>query len=395
MAVIKFSPHFCYIETKTLTGRKIIAGDRATNSSLQVKQQERQRFLELYALIEEGNIERFEDIPEDKAAMARELERRGYFNDDITPAAMFNEYNHFAKILVKKEFKYIETQPLDNIVVNIFCFVFLALLCAFIFMTPAVFALKIDYIDLSIPEIIFCGTILPCFVFGIHELGHWIIAKILRIPVATACAGFFIIYPTAFLTYRGININKTFNRITILIGGAGGHIIGIFIGAVLLRSGMDNLILQIWIIVNISMIYSNLVPMNISDGYFICSSLLGIYNLRLLGYKALNNWMHRRRSLPTETACGLALLVIWIVSFGGIYGVIDLYIDFFKISPLVVYVVYPVFVVSQLIRFVIRIYKLDNNQPTKGSQPVTGDNQPMTEDSPPVDKDAPSVEPVV
>jgi hypothetical protein len=368
--MLKFIPSFCYIEAITLTGKKIIAGDRATNSSIQVKGQDKENFIELYKMIHSGSYESIQELPQEKIAMALDLEKRGYFNENVQQAAMFNEYNHFARIFLKKEFNYVERKTRDNILINILCFLVLLLLTAFICLTPEIFSMQINYRNLNALEIVLSCTALPCLVFGIHELGHFIMAKILGIPVSTACAGLFIIYPTAFLTYRGININKTFNKITLLIGGAGGHIVGIFIGVILLRLGINNLILQMWILVNISMIYSNLIPFNISDGYFICSSLLGIFNLRLMGYRGINKWMHRQKPFALEKICGLIMITLWIVSFWGIYGATNMYIYYFGISKIIVYSIYPLFVISQIIRFIVKIYKLNDYQNKNLNRPV-------------------------
>lgn len=357
--MIKFCPSFTYSETMTLTGKKIVAGDRISNSYILVRKQDRQRFLDLVDLIENGNFENIQELPDDKVRMAQEIERRGYFNDNTRPTALFNEYDKLAKIIYELNFKDDGRAPRNSIFLNILFFGVMLIIVAYVIATPGILSLQVDYSELSILEIVFAGVVFPFAVLILHELGHLIVAKILRISVFTARFGIFVIYPTVYISYRGININKTFNKVMLLFGGVGGHIIGLLLGVILMRTGIDGFLVQSWILANASMIYANLLPLGASDGYFMVSSIIGIFNLRLKGYKALNKWMHFQKATSVEIVCGMILIILWTIGFCGLYFSLKMIGYYFSLPNLIFIIIYSALMIFQLTKFIIKIYKFD------------------------------------
>ncbi|MDR0690605.1 MAG: hypothetical protein LBF32_00760 [Streptococcaceae bacterium] len=97
-----------------------------------------------------------------------------------------------------------------------------------------------------------------------------------------------------------------------------------FMGILLLLNfKIHSQILIMFIISNISMIFTNLLPFGTSDGYFILSSILGIFNLRLAGYRAINSWMKKLKTTRYDSICGLWFLTIWTLAFLSFYKMLN------------------------------------------------------------------------
>lgn len=103
---------------------------------------------------------------------------------------------------------------------------------------------------------------------------------------------------------------------------------------------------------------SNLTLFGACDGYFIFSSALGIFNLRLRGYKALNEMMHRRKVKRSDLIMSLIMIGLLIYSFSCLYGSLIVFAHYFLVPLHIVQLVAIVFTIALAIRFILKTYKM-------------------------------------
>lgn len=82
-------------------------------------------------------------------------------------------------------------------------------------------------------------------------------------------------------------MHKTWEKVCVASGGIVIHLINIVFGTIIYSLGIEHVVLCVWIIANMGMVIGNLMFLGPTDGYFILTSLLGIYNFRYIGYKTL------------------------------------------------------------------------------------------------------------
>ncbi|MDR1521937.1 MAG: hypothetical protein LBS28_03665 [Streptococcaceae bacterium] len=215
---------------------------------------------------------------------------------------------------------------------------------------------KTMYASLNFFDLFVCLTIMSIFVLGVHEFFHYLVSKLLGIEIASFEISFFVIYLIVYLTYKGLNLNNTTKKVLLLLGGVCGHIFLAFMGILLLLNfKIHSQILIMFIISNISMIFTNLLPFGTSDGYFILSSILGIFNLRLAGYRAINSWTKRFKTTRYDSICGLWFLIIWTLAFLSFYKMLNFLQNYLYIPS-----IFKIIILGFMIfKFVRKVYKLD------------------------------------
>jgi hypothetical protein len=356
--MLEFIDGFRCVEIMTLTGKKIIAGDANSSSYVLIKREKKDDFLTLIDLIKNKKFSNINNLPKNKIKLALELEKRGYLNTKTLPKSSFNEVNKISKILYKKV--YDKNSKKDyNIFFTVIFFSIIVAMGIFVFANIGDFLniskAKEIYSSLNFFDAFVCLTIMPFFILLVHELFHYLVAKLLGIEIASFEIGFFVVYPIVYLTYKGLFLNKTIKKILLLLGGVCGHIFLAFIGIFFyLNFDTNSQILMIFIISNISMIFTNLLPFGVSDGYFILSSILGIFNLRLAGYRAINLWMKGFKTTRYDTICGCWFLIIWVFAFISSYKMLAFLQNYFCLPSIFSIIILGIMV----FKFIRKIYKL-------------------------------------
>ncbi|MDR2044789.1 MAG: hypothetical protein LBQ15_10610 [Clostridium sp.] len=356
--MLELRESFVCVKNITLTGSKLLAGDRDSNTYIHVKKNMASIFKEFVTMIDSGIVDDIDMLKDDYRKIAKQMDAKGFFKTSKKPKGSFNEINSYARIIYKKEFSIKQKANKNNYLENLLYFVSIIGMMWFVLYSRSFLNRQFDIHSLSMPMVLACVFIVPVSVYLFHEAGHYIAASLLGVPVASLQIGFFITYPTVFLTYRGLNLNTALKKVSILLGGAAGHMAGIVIGIVLMRCGVYNTFIDVWIIGNTSMIFVNLSVFGATDGYYIITTLLGIYNLRLLGYSAIKKVLHRQAPGKKEAAYGAVLLVLWTLSFCGIYESIKMNTSYFNIPPDITFTISIVLIVLLIVRFIYKTYNL-------------------------------------
>lgn len=358
--MLEFRDSFVCITDFTLTGKKVLIGLRNYNVYVQVKKEQEVCFFDLLKQINEGKVNDIEHLSGRKHELAKELYSRGFFVDSVIPKPAFNEVSAFSKDLLKKDFCYApKKKEKPRIFINLCLFMVIAVLFLLVIAHKDILYSEINFKDSSILDIIICMTIIPFFVYFLHEFGHFVIAIMLDVPVASFKLSFFIIYLMPYLTYRGLNLYSNRKKICVLLGGVAGHAFGLLLGMLLYNAFSDSFIIKIWNLAHFSMIISNLSIFGVSDGYFIFSNLFGIYNLRLLGYRGLNKLMNN--VIPSRKEFGFAILILllWVISFKGVYSSLSVYRAVFQIPGELLNTICTTILILLVVRFVYKIVRMD------------------------------------
>lgn len=365
--MIKLKKTVSYVETWTVTGKKIIIGDKSADSFTLVKQKEHIIFKELLELLENNKYEMIEDLPPQYQALAYGLQQRGYFEGDCATSKVFNEYKSLSKEIYKKEFAFTETKENKKIFKNVLYYIALALVMMLVVHNIDMDKLTISLENVNLLDLISSIIFLPILIVATHELGHYLLARYTGVTVSAITFCFVVIYPSVYLSYRGINLCKTINKIMIITGGMFAHLVGVLSGIYLINGGYDSLFLKLWILSNISMIYANMIPLAASDGYFMLSSIIGVFNLRMKGYRAINCWMHRNTEnvTMTDSISGIFLIGLWLFSFYGLRSFFELIINVFGVREIIMNISYIVICILLMLRFVIKIYQMKFTQKYK------------------------------
>lgn len=356
---------FSYVECKTLTGKKLLVGLKNSNSYIQINKDYVSDFYKLLTKLDENPLENY-IFTEKEKILIKIFNKKGFFEGDECNTKSFNEYSNFVKIILKKDLLSIRNIKLNNINIFYSIYMFIWIVGTFyLFKNFNIIQRTINFKGTSIVEWISIGILIPTIIYISHEFGHFIVAQFLGIKVSRLIIGFFVCCPVIYLEYNGLNLNTTVKKLSVISAGILIHIINTCIGIVLFKLGFNSIILDVWIVANSSMILTNLMLFGPSDGYFFINSLLGIYNLRYKGYKALNSLLNRYKvsSLSTlEKTCGILLVLFWTFSFYGVTITLTYYGGILSIPQKYISIVSIIFITLSLGRFIMKIFKLDFKQ---------------------------------
>lgn len=356
--MLRFRKGFSYTENATLTGKKMIAGDPDSNTYIYIKKEAAENFKSVVEKINKGLESNTEKFSMQERLIVKQLDEKGFFENSTVPKGSFNEVNSFSKIFYKKIFSSSVKGNGNRIITNILFLITIAAMGIYIMVNRDYLDNHIDISTLSVP-IVFTGVIvIPVLIDFFHETGHYIVARLLRVPVATFQIGFFIIHPIIYFTYKGLNLQTTLTKVSILLGGIAGHMAGAILGIILLKCNINSVFIDVWILCNISMILTSLSVLGVSDGYFMISTLLGIYNFRLYGYKAIKKIMNHRNVDNREKINGLIISSIWILSLGGLYKNIELIAKYILLSEKVTYMLSFILILFLFVRLIWKISKV-------------------------------------
>jgi putative peptide zinc metalloprotease protein len=357
--MLKLSDSFKYISCKTITGTKLLAGDSNVSSYIYVKNEDEEEFLALISAIQKGVVGSIDDLDGIKQKFAIELQKKGYFEDNIEPKPSFNEFNKYVKVFYMKNFKIRKVNDSPHLFKNICYFVYIFILLFYILFNKNELVFSFNYLTVTFSQATVMFLTIPFLTIVLHELGHYIIAIMLGIPANSIRIGFFITWPTVYLNYNGLNLHSTMKKVSVLFGGIVGHLTGMAIGIIFCTHRVNNIYIQIWILCNFSMIVSNLTLFSACDGYFILSSVLGIFNLRLRGYKALNRMMHRQKVKKSDLIMSLIMIGLWIYSFSCLYGTLVVFGNYFSAPLQVVQLISLVSIIALAVRLILKTYKMN------------------------------------
>ncbi len=356
---IKLKKDFCYVENKTILGKKLIVGLKNSNAYVQIPEPYWNSFYVFLSKIK-NNLE-MDTLSVQETILFELFKKNGYF-EGYKVKSSFNEYNSLVKVFFQKKFEANDTQKINRWKKYVvYCMYFL--IC---FVGILIFSQNYQYIDyvidlkkFSFEDVLVSITIVPCLIDAIHEGGHFVMAKLLGIEPRDINIGLFVTWPVIYIRYKGLNLNSTLDKVCILSGGVIGHLVGIVIGKCFLLAGVNSNVLNIWIVANMSMIITNLLPGLPGDGYFILSSVIGIFNLRYKGYKNLFTIIeHRNKCTFKDVICPMIMLGLWIDSFIGIFKSLDYYSNVFMIRGNLFLMIGIAYITFLAIRFIWKLLEM-------------------------------------
>jgi len=359
--MLKLRDEFTYIENYTITGKKLLVGIREQNSYIMIKKSYHDIFYTLLERLNSNNdLSELNLCPKEKE-LVDAFNRKGYFKNNEEIKKSFNEYNSLVKIIKRIDIGKIKIKSL-SCKTSFYILYFLAWLIGIIFIINNRHYLNqtINFSDFTITEILVCLIILPILIDFSHEFGHFILAKLLGVNVGNLTIGFFVTWPTIYIQYKGLNLYHTKDKLCITSAGVFVHIINVILGLIIQQLGFHNNIVLIWIIANIGMVSTNLLFFGPSDGYFMLTSILGIYNLRYRGYITINHILKGNKDkININYLCALIVMGCWLFSFWGIYITLNYYGRIFSINRYIVFTVSLILIIFLFVRLIRNIKNID------------------------------------
>lgn len=354
-----------YIINKTLLGKQVICGIKSENSFIKVPTKYRDNFVNFLDFIKGKEIDKiYEDLSEDEHLYIKILDLAGYLDNETPIKRSFNEYDKIGTNFLKKDLhKSKFFTPVRNLKSFFFLYFLIAVFCiTFIVLNLKSIFFKVDIKSLSLLDIVVCLTVMPVTVILLHEFGHYSVAQKLNVRAKSLKFGFFIVYPIALVEYEGLPLYPISKRVCVILGGVYMHMICACVGLVILKvSGITSNMLNIWIASNVSMMFSNLSCCSISDGYFLASSLVGVNNLRLKGYRFLNKLIKDKiiSQKKDERISGVILSCLFISSFIGMYATSMYWLDMLSINNWYAIVISMTLCMFTFVNLIIKILKIN------------------------------------
>ncbi len=357
-----FREDLSYTYAKTLTGRKLLVGVRDDNSSILIKKEYEGAFFKLKdtPFPREGT-----PLREEEKELLGAFKKKGYLKGSPKTKGNFNEYNSMVKVFKRFRLRNIPALQIGSkIFWNLFFLAFLPALIAVFLSIYKDFNYRLDITNLTLRDIIIGGTLIPFLTYSTHELGHYIMAQLSGVKASYLTFGFFITAPVIYVEYLGLNLYQTHQKVAVISGGVLAHMGNVLAGVLLTRTLGSSHLLSIWILANLSMVIASLLVIGPTDGYFIFSSLLGIFNLRYRGYEYIAALLKKGRKQQQKPFAGLSavtLLSLWALSFGAILKTFLYYASLFGIDPGKAFSLSLLVIILCLIRFVLRVVSISNS----------------------------------
>jgi putative peptide zinc metalloprotease protein len=349
----------CYKVNYTLSGKILLVGIKGLNSFVKLNREYVTPAIEFIDRYKNEEIEENALEPIDRK-LYKNFNRAGFLENEIEPKASFNEFKQMGKVLLTIHPSDRKILPAVSDQVKVFVFI-VSVICMLGYMyrnirlAPSV----IDYQHMKLWEIVFTIGVYPWAVLALHEMGHCFQAKMFGVKIQSISIGWFYIYPLVLVQYWGLNLEKQTNKILIMLGGIYANLVLAFLGFVLKSVRPDifqGAVTDIWIMANISTIITNLGLMGMTDGYFIVSSLIGIMNLRLKGYRCIGSVLNRKRvTRPEEKICGIVLFGMFLSGLYSLYLNITYWLNLFMVPVLILRIVFMGLAVFLFFRFMMRI----------------------------------------
>ena len=352
-----------YCINHTISGKIMLVGIKEINSFMKVDKNHldaAKRFIEKYKT-EDVDIK---NLDEEETRFYNSFSKLGYMDNGVEAKTAFNEFKTLGKEIVKVEPSNKELFPkIDDVTKTIILIMSVVLGFIYIFRNRALIPTQIDYVHMKLWEIFLTILLFPALVMGLHEVGHCFIAKVYGVKIKSVSIGWFYICPLLLVQYFGLNLEKQYKKIAVMFGGAYFNfllaVLGVFIKA---HFGMyiSDAVIGIWISAHISLIITNLGLYGMTDGYYIVSSIIGIMNIRLKGYKCLNSIVSKK-GLPKQhdvKVCGAILIGLFTTSVISVYANIRYWLRLFGLPEYIFAVAFLGLLLVLVSKFILRVRKL-------------------------------------
>lgn len=360
---MKVRADVCYNVNYTLAGRILLVGIKGLNSFVKLEPKHADAAIEFIDRYKETEIEP-EKLNEVETRLFQNLNKIGYLDNEVKPREAFNEFKRVGKLFFSIRPKKDGELWAGGLTVKIALFVLsIVAMLSFIGVHAAYIPSQIDYVHMKVWEIIFTIGVFPAAVLAIHEAGHCFVARCVGVKIDNISLGWFFIYPLVLVQYYGLNLEKQSKKIMVMAGGVYFNLIMAF-GGILLKvlfpEQVSGAVIDIWISANISTIITNLGLFGMTDGYFIATTLIGIMDIRLKGYKCLNMLLNRRKESMGKDykACGAILMVLFFTSLGSVFVNLNYWLTLFALPKYVFYVIFTGAVLILVSRFFTRVKRV-------------------------------------
>ena len=353
---MKVRADVCYNVNYTLAGKILLVGIKGLNSFVKLEPKHADAAIEF--------IDRYkETLSPVETKLFHNLNKIGYLDNEVKPREAFNEFKRVGKLFFSIRPKKDGELLAGKLMLKIALFVLsIVAMLSFIGVYASYIPTQIDYIHMELWEIIFTISVFPGAVLAIHEAGHCFVARCVGVKIDNISLGWFFIYPLVLVQYYGLNLEKQSKKIMVMAGGVYFNLIMAFFGILLkvLFPQVSGAVIDIWISANISTIITNLGLFGMTDGYFIASTLIGIMDIRLKGYKYLNMLLNRKKEKAGKDyqACGAILLVLFVTSLGSVFVNLNYWLTLFSLPKYVFYVLFTGVVLALVGRFFTRVKRV-------------------------------------
>jgi hypothetical protein len=357
---MKVKENLCYNINYTLSGRLLLVGIKSLNSFVKIDYKYANavtKFIDKYKS-EEILVD---TLDEDNTRIFNNFSKLGYLENDVEPKGSFNEFKKVGKVFFsffpKSEAK--DTFGSTKLGIG-FVFLSVILMGLFFWNYRMFLPQSIDYVNMKLWEIIFTIAVFPWAVLVIHEIGHCTIARYVGVKIDNVSLGWYFIYPIILVQYFGLNLEKQSKKLLVMAGGIYFNFIMAFIGILLkalLPEYFHGAVIDIWISANISTIITNLGLFGMTDGYFMMTMLVGILDLRLKGFKYLNNLFNGNKVKLNSRyqICGLILLGLFVSSLVSIFININYWLGLFELSSFILYIAFAIIIIYLTGKFIHKI----------------------------------------
>lgn len=194
-----------------------------------------------------------------------------------------------------------------------------------------------------------------------HELGHITYALANNIIIDSFEVRLqWGVMPLIFVKYRNLYFIKPQIRLKLILSGIAIHLL-FFIASLALALVTNNIIVKAILINNFYNIINNILPYQLTDGYFAVCTLLNKYNLRINALRNLFLSSKTKSKSVLDILIMLLYVVMWLsVIAAALYAASEFAYSIYNIIPidiqLIKYMLY-VFILLQCILTVVRIKK--------------------------------------
>ena len=352
-----------YCINHTVSGKIMLVGIKEINSFMKVDKKHLEAAKSFIDKYKTNDVD-MEKLDEEETRLCNSFSKLGYMDNGVEAKTAFNEFKTLGKELVKVEPSNKELFPqIGDVVKTIILLMSVVLGMVYIFRNRALLPDEIDYVHMKLWEILFTIILFPGLVMGLHEVGHCFVAKVYGVKIKSVSLGWFYICPLLLVQYYGLNLEKQYKKIAVMLGGAYFNfllaVLGVFIKS---HFGLyvSDAVIGIWISAHISLIITNLGLYGMTDGYYIVSSIIGIMNIRLKGYKCLNSIISKK-GLPKQhdvKACGAILIGLFATSVLSVYANIRYWLRLFGLPEYIFEVIFLTILLVIVSRFFIRVRNL-------------------------------------
>lgn len=336
----------------TLTGRKLFVGIANENNVVHFKKHHE----EIIIFIKKYKKHNFhqENATEFEKRLYKTFQLCGFIENELgQKERMFNEAELISKEFITFEFSYQKSRSSSKY------YSYILLLFLFVNIISSIFQFEsfptFNYMDVQIVEGILL-ILTPFVVLMIHELGHVVIAKVLKVPIRKIAIGWYFIHPMVSVQYYGINIQPQRNKILVILGGVIANIAFFNLIILILKYGnFSSNVLSMYAFASLSLAITNMNLTGMTDGYFLFSNLFGVYTIRKKGFSFLKKIITDKKIDSSKWLEGILLVCTLVLSLWSFKIQIDIIKKFFELNSDFTFVLTSVIITFMIFHFVKRI----------------------------------------